>query len=256
MFLAKQSVWKWTAAGIRNQRFAYTTVKPGARAAVHGVRAPLPNSLDYFSPLNEDFEKGETQQHERDGAKNEEKELQLPQEKRNDPEEIDYLKNVNMASADETLEEGQRQWEEARNRGVAGVNLRNEEISSTNPNFRQTRRYSVAKEVKETGTEHRLASEGAEPFVERARESLEEVRRGVPSTQAGGVMTNVVRKFAYFEHPDAITYFKNVNMEATAEDTLELAAHLNEEARKRGDGVNPATQLLRKYMESQSSSTS
>jgi hypothetical protein len=258
-----------SAAAISGRRFMSPVAKPGDRAAVHGVRTPLPSN---FARKQVEEEKGE------DLLKQEKKDTG---EERQEETKRAAEESISMESTKPSREEAASEVSDPDLSPTGGSTpksvghyIHRAEIPLQNPNFQQSRRFSVVgsyteqdhvhvsggKQTKVSGgpledVEEKVKEEiSASPpsskvptvsgqsdaLEERARESLEQVRSGVPSTQATGVMTNFVSRIAYFQEPE-----KDPEVEwGTAEEVLERGRREWEEAVASGDGQNPASKLL------------
>ncbi|GLJ09618.1 hypothetical protein SUGI_0112870 [Cryptomeria japonica] len=227
--------------------------KPGARAAEHGVRAPLPRDDNLKQEIHRENEKDILEEARESTAA--------------EREQTDLEADRSPAARHHTAEEV--------GGGKAGQFLHHTEIPVGNPNYQQSRRWSHREQLscgvpfdveKVKGTEEVTDSRGYEgddvlstvpaasgemdTMYERAEESLEQVRSGVPSEQAVGVMTNYVTTIAYFEDPDSFEKFSEEQMES-AEETLERGERILREAVEcGGDGsITPASRMLRQRLE-------
>lgn len=259
------------AAAIAGKRFMSPVAKPGERAAVHGVRAPVPST---FAREKGEEEKGE------DILKQERKDAgeEKPEETKRAAEESISMESTKISGKDSASETTNADLNPTGGSTTKSIGIHRTEIPDPYPNFQQSRRLSVVggyteqdevhvsggKQTKSSGgpledVEEKVkeelsnsppsstvptASGQSDALEERARESIEQVRSGVPSTQATGVMTNIVTRIAYFQDPE-----KPPEVEwGTAEEILERGRREREEAIASGDGQNPASKLLRERL--------
>lgn len=259
------------AAAIVGKRFMSPVVKPGERAAVHGVRAPVPSS---FARVEAEEKKGENllKQEKKDAGE------ERREETKRTVEESISMETTKISGKDSASDTSNADLNPTGGSIPKSVGVHRTEIPVPNPNFQQSRRLSVVggyteqdevhvssgKQTKSSGgpledVEEKVkeelsasppsstvptASGQSDALEERARESIEQVRSGVPSTQATGVMTNFVSRIAYFQDPE-----KPPEVEwGTAEEILERGRRERAEAIASGDGENPASKLLRERL--------
>lgn len=257
------------AAAIAGRRFMSPVAKPGERAAVHGVRAPLPSNFvrEEIEEEGEDLSKQER----KDTGEERREETKLA------AEESISMESTKPSGEATAVASAVRNADFSPSGGSTKTGshyLHRTEIPLPNPNFQQSRRLAVSgtyteqDEVHVSGGKQTESSGGkledveekvkeevsvspssstvpttsgqSDALEERAREGLEQVRSGVPSTQATGVMTNFVTRIAYFQEPE-----EEPEVEwGTAGEALERGRREWEEAVASGDGQNPASKLL------------